>query len=137
MLPPSPDISQVEKPKRKSRYPSSGADSPLNSPYRRSIDGSRHSTSQTFTGTGLPLNSPSKHSRHLCSSNNSMDSPNRDSPGSARRTKLHLNSSLGVESPARDQPSIPRNARGRNSKGIKIKRQEISRWHHCLWTSGV
>ncbi|KAJ9182304.1 hypothetical protein P3X46_006312 [Hevea brasiliensis] len=123
ILPPSPDISQGEKPKKKSRRPSTGADSPLNSPGRRSTEGSsKHSRRQTFTaGTDSPLNSPPKNSRRHRSSNNSMDSPGRDSPVNIRTTKRQLNSSLAVESPARDQPSIPRHSRGKKPKESRTK----------------
>ncbi|XP_002528827.2 CRIB domain-containing protein RIC5 isoform X2 [Ricinus communis] len=111
----SSDANQGEKQKRRSRRQTNALGSPLNSPNRKSSDGSKHSRRQTTTGIESPLNSPPKNSRRNRSSNTSMDSPSRDS-GSARGTRRLQTSDLGVESPVRDQPSIPKHTRGRKTK---------------------
>ncbi|XP_050220210.1 CRIB domain-containing protein RIC5-like [Mercurialis annua] len=114
--PMSTDTSQGEKQKRRSRRQANAlGTSPVNSPNRKSSEGSKHSRRQTTTGieSGSPVNSPPpKNSRRLRSSNTSMDSPTRDS-GSARGTRRNQTS---AESPVREQPAIPRHSRGKKNK---------------------
>lgn len=114
LQPPSEDMSQVEKPKHKSRHTSCGTDSPR---------------SQSSNGTDSPLNSPTKHSRRNRSANNSMDSPSRDP--TARNTRRHRHhhhhiANPSVESPARDYPSIPKHSKGRKTKESKSKEKNSS-----------
>ncbi|KAG8658551.1 CRIB domain-containing protein RIC1-like [Manihot esculenta] len=116
------DVSQGEKPKRKSRRSTNTADSPLGSPDRRSNEGSRHSRRETFSvDTNSPFSSPPRNSRRNRSSNISMDSPGRDSPIGNHTSKRQTNSNLPLESPARDQPSIPKHSRAKKSKESRTK----------------
>jgi len=77
------------------------------------------------SGHGSPANSPRrscdapKHSRRHRSTDASvlMDSPCRDSPGSARHTRRQRNSINGKDLPSQDLPAVPKQSRRRKSKG--------------------
>ncbi|KAJ8768332.1 hypothetical protein K2173_021485 [Erythroxylum novogranatense] len=109
---------ETGKKKHRLRRPSSTGDAPLESLTNRSFD------------------TPKQSRRHR-SSNNSMDSTNRDSgsvrsrDGGSTRSRRHQSSSAGGggESPATDQPSIPKHSRVRKSKGSSSK-QSRSKDHN-------
>ncbi|XP_065864496.1 CRIB domain-containing protein RIC5-like [Euphorbia lathyris] len=90
----STDTNQGEKPKHRTRRSSGAANSPMNSPGRKSTEGSKHSK-RSGAAIGSPVGSSPKQNRRY----RNMMSPKK--------------------SPGRDQSSIPKHSRPKKSKKDK------------------